>query len=125
MDRRQQAGREGEEIAARYLEHLGWSVIERNWRHGRDGEIDIVARQPEPAPGGALVICEVKTRRGMGFGSPLEAITVAKVRTLKRLAGAWLAEHPGHWAVVRIDAIGVLVRPGQEPDITHERDVTR
>src|SRR5947209_5487529 len=38
-------GREGEEIAARYLVRHGCAILARNWRVGR-GEVDIVAECP-------------------------------------------------------------------------------
>ena len=49
---RQSTGRCGEDLAATYLEDIGWQVLERNWRpeHGLRGELDIIAL--EPAPGG-------------------------------------------------------------------------
>ena len=64
-------------------------ILDRNWRC-RLGEIDIVAMEVEGADR-SLVFCEVKCRTGLGFGPPLEAITYAKVRKLRRLAGEWLA----------------------------------
>src|SRR5262249_40137265 len=62
-------GRTGERVAAEYLERAGLRVLDRNWRSAT-GEIDIVAAERQ-----VLVICEVKTRPGTGFGTPLEAIT--------------------------------------------------
>src|SRR3954453_22932911 len=61
-------GAHGERIAAAYLTDAGLRVLDRNWRC-RDGELDIVARD-----GDALVFCEVKTRRAVGFGHPVEAV---------------------------------------------------
>ena len=61
-------GAHGERIAAAYLTDAGLRVLDRNWRC-RDGELDIVARE-----GDALVFCEVKTRRGTGYGQPVEAV---------------------------------------------------
>ena len=63
-----QLGALGERIAAAYLTDAGLRVLDRNWRC-REGELDIVARE-----GDALVFCEVKTRRGIGFGHPVEAV---------------------------------------------------
>lgn len=51
-------GKYGEDLAARRLTETGMTVLARNWRGGRTGEIDIVARD-----GDALVVCEVKTRK--------------------------------------------------------------
>ena len=75
MDQRRTTGAQGEQIAVAHLEGLGWTVVDRNWRSGRLGELDVVALQPGPGRLGTLVFCEVKTRRGLGYGDPLEAIT--------------------------------------------------
>ncbi|WP_258544126.1 YifB family Mg chelatase-like AAA ATPase [Streptomyces ipomoeae] len=74
-------GRYGEELAARRLTEAGMTVLERNWRCGRTGEIDIVARD-----GDALVVCEVKTRRAGAFEHPMAAVTPTKADRLRGLA---------------------------------------
>jgi putative endonuclease len=98
-------GRYGEDLAARHLRESGLAILERNWRC-RDGEIDIVARD-----GDALVMCEVKTRSGTGFGTALEAVTPAKAARLRRLATQWLAARRLSVPEVRFDVIGVSRRP--------------
>jgi putative endonuclease len=96
-------GRYGEELAARHLADDGLAILERNYRC-ESGEIDIVARD-----GDVLVVCEVKTRAGLRFGTPLEAVTATKARRLRLLAGRWLADHSGlRPATVRFDVVGVL-----------------
>ena len=95
-------GRYGEEVAARHLRAQGIVVLERNWRC-ESGEIDIVGRD-----GGVLVICEVKTRSGVGFGLPAEAITRKKADRLRRLAYRWLQQHPAGGADVRFDVVSVV-----------------
>lgn len=119
MDR-QTLGRRGEDLAADYVEELGWRVVERRWRCAR-GEIDVVAVEPGPPP--VTVFCEVKTRSGLGFGEPLEAITVAKMARLRLLAGQWI-EQRGARSAIRIDGIGVLIQPGRDPLITHVRGIS-
>ncbi|MCL2315946.1 MAG: YraN family protein [Actinomycetia bacterium] len=117
---RQTTGRRGEHWAAQHLEALGWAIVERNWRCD-EGELDIVALAPhEPGPPD-LVVVEVKTRSGTGYGSPLEAITAAKARRLRRLAARWRREHPGIGAGLRLDAVGVVKAPGEAPRIAHVR----
>jgi len=124
MDQRRTTGAHGEQIAAAHLEGLGWTIVDRNWRSGRLGELDVVALQPGPGRLGTLVFCEVKTRRGLGYGEPLEAITYAKLGRLQALAGRWLATHDVRCDRIRVDAIGVLLRPAAEPVITHLQGVT-
>ncbi len=103
----------GERLAARYLRERGMQILDRNWRCG-EGEIDVVARDA-----GCVVVCEVKTRSGTGFGVPVEAVTWRKAARLRRLAAAWLAEHQVDAADVRIDVVGVLVPPGGRPRVQH------
>jgi putative endonuclease len=108
-------GAYGERVAARHLVEAGMVVLDRNWRC-RHGELDIVARD-----GRALVFCEVKTRRGTGFGHPVEAVTPAKQRRLRLLAQRWLAAHEEHAPDLRFDVVGVLVRPSRPPLVRHLR----
>lgn len=110
-------GRSGEDAAVAYLTSRGLQVVERNWRC-RYGELDIVARD-----GPVLVFCEVKTRRGTRFGSPVDAITVAKAARLRRLAGLWLAQGAGHQGQLRIDVIGILWHRDGTLAIEHLRGV--
>lgn len=95
-------GRYGEDVAARALADAGMVVLERNWRCDL-GEVDIVARD-----GGALVVCEVKTRRGAAFGTPAEAVTPRKAARLRRLAVRWMQDRGVHPTEIRIDVVGVL-----------------
>ena len=106
-------GSRGERIAAAYLRSTGLRLLDRNWRC-RDGELDIVARD-----GDALVFCEVKTRRGIGYGHPAEAVTAAKQRRLRTLAQRWLAAHEHHAPELRFDVVGVLVPPSGPARVTH------
>jgi putative endonuclease len=98
----------GERMAERFLRERGLVILDRNWRCAF-GEIDLVARD-----GGCLVVCEVKTRRGAAFGTPVEAVTREKLTRLRRLAAAWLAEHEVACPDVRVDVVGVL-RPRAGP----------
>jgi putative endonuclease len=95
-------GRRGEAIAAEHLVARGLTVLDRNWRCPQ-GEIDLVARD-----GSELVFVEVKTRAGLAYGHPLEAITAAKLARLRRLAAAWCEAHPGGHDRIRIDAVAVI-----------------
>jgi putative endonuclease len=84
---RRRLGRRGEMATARWYSGAGYTIVDRNWRCPA-GEIDLVALEPG---GSVVVICEVKTRSSTSFGSPAEAVTVAKQRRLRRLAALWLA----------------------------------
>jgi putative endonuclease len=118
---KKQIGVRGEDLACAELERQGLQVLERNWRC-RLGEIDIVAAEAG-ASGLTMVFCEVKCRSGLGFGHPLEAITFTKRRTLRQLAAVWMRQHRVKASAIRLDAIGVVLAPGEEPSVTHVRAV--
>ena len=108
-------GAYGERVAAAHLVAAGMSIVERNWRCDI-GEIDIVARD-----GDTLVVCEVKTRQGPDFGSPLEKVTSDKAERLRRLAARWIADRRVHPSDVRIDIVGVLRSPRGPAQVDHVR----
>lgn len=112
-------GRAGEERAARHLEARGYDVLDRNWRC-RDGEIDIVAIQ-----GKDLVVVEVKTRRGLGFGHPFEAVDDRKRARLWRLAAIWAAAHPevARGRALRVDAVALIGPDPASASIEHLEDL--
>ena len=79
MADKDELGRLGERLAAEYLQQAGMRILDRNWRCA-EGELDIVAAERR-----VLVACEVKTRSGLGFGSPLEAVS----RASRPGSGGW------------------------------------
>ena len=108
-------GAYGERVAAAHLVDAGMAIVERNWRCDI-GEIDIVARDGE-----TLVVCEVKTRRGAEFGSPLEKVTPDKAERLRRLAARWIAQTGIHPLDVRIDLVGVVRSQRGAAQVEHVR----
>lgn len=111
----------GEAFAADYLESLGWVILDRNWRCEL-GELDLVACD-DTDDRLVLVAVEVKTRTGTGFGHPLAAITHAKGARLRRLLATWCAENGGYFQAVRVDAVGIIKRPGRVPQVDHVRGI--
>ncbi|MFD3911183.1 YraN family protein [Streptomyces sp. NPDC088147] len=117
-------GRYGEDLAARRLADAGMTVLARNWRCGRVGEIDIVARDRDSGGRDVLVVCEVKTRRAGWFEHPMAAVTPVKADRLKRLAHCWLERYGGPPpGGVRIDLIGVLLPGRGAPVVEHAQGV--
>ncbi|GAA3529584.1 YraN family protein [Aeromicrobium panaciterrae] len=108
-ERNKAMGAYGERVAAEHLTRLGMVVLARNWTC-KFGEIDIVARD-----GSTLVICEVKTRSGHGYGGPFEAVTGHKARRLRRLATHWLEVHDVHPPSLRIDVVSVVMQDRGAP----------
>jgi putative endonuclease len=115
MNPKDALGRYGEDLAAGYLERSGLLIIERNWRCEL-GELDIIARENAD-----LVVCEVKTRRSLRYGTPLEAVSPRKIRRMRRLAIRWLEERTIHAEIIRFDVVGILAPVAGQPTIEHVR----
>ena len=125
MSRRgKDVGNRGENIAAAYLESIGYRILHRNYRFGRL-ELDLVCREP---PGdspdavfrqGEIVFAEVKTRSGLRFGHPEEAISETKQRRIAQAAQAWLRERSLEQAPCRFDVIAVVLQKNADPIVTH------
>ncbi|TFC52370.1 YraN family protein [Cryobacterium sp. TMT1-21] len=113
MARKDELGRQGEDCAAIFLAAAGYRLVARNWRCDQ-GEVDLIVEN-----GGEVAFVEVKTRSGTRFGHPFEAITVAKLARLRRLAAAWCDQSTLRPRCIRIDAIAVIIRPGADPVIEH------
>lgn len=117
-------GRNGEDVAARFLKKTGFSILERNYRNasGRAlGEIDIVARE-----GAEVVFVEVKalTLRTGREELPESAITAEKLHRLSRIAQAYLREAGSEDVPYRFDAVSVVFHEaGKEPDVRHLRNI--
>ncbi|MCW2514864.1 MAG: hypothetical protein JWR11_3906 [Mycobacterium sp.] len=116
---RAEIGALGEQLAVEHLKSCGLEVLARNWRC-RYGELDVIAVDQQA---GLVVFVEVKTRTSDRFGGVEQAVTPQKVRRLRRLAGAWLANQDRRWAQVRIDVVGVRIGRGPLPEITHVEGV--
>ena len=102
-------GRLAETRAAKYLEHLNYNILERNWhsslapyRKKGKGEIDIIAQ----SPGGQLIFVEVKARNGAKY-SPEKAVNKSKQASLKSLCESYIYRYQKIDSVVRFDVIAL------------------
>lgn len=110
---RQAVGAYGERRAVQHLVAAGLRIEARNWRCAL-GEVDIIAWDGED-----LVFCEVKTRRGAGFGTPAEAVVPAKARRLRHLAARWLEASRVNPREVRFDVIEVRLPKSGPARVDH------
>jgi len=111
---KKELGQWGENLAARYLEQRGYSILQQNFRTPY-GEIDLIAQI-----GGVTIFVEVKTRSTQAYGYPEEAVTDKKRIHLIETSQAYLQAHPdldGDW---RIDVIAVqILKDNPKPQIEH------
>jgi len=132
INKKQLAGRIGEDAACSFLRKKGYQVIARNFRV-RNGEIDIIAITKEIKKSSVLgnksedilVFVEVKTRLSTDFGTPFEAITHWKMQALVRTAEIYKMTHPQLPEAMRIDAVSVMLdEQNQVLDIEHIESIT-
>lgn len=109
----------GEDIATNYLKKKGYKIIERNFRKGY-GEIDIIAVKDK-----ILVFVEVKTRTSDKFGTPAEAITYGKLKSIIKTAEFYKLSNQNLPDQMRIDAILVkLDNSSGDFELEHLENIT-
>jgi len=98
-------GREGEILAAIYLEKNGYHIIETNFRCAI-GEIDIIAREKDE-----LVFLEVKTRTSKELGFPEQAVGIKKQKKMSQLALWYLQNKSIKDTASRFDVLAITMSP--------------
>ena len=111
---KQLLGRQGELIACTHLLENGYSILERNWRFGRE-EIDIIAQKE-----GEIIFIEVKTRNNEFAGSPVLAVSEGKRKIILRIANEYILSKDID-AESRFDIIGIVLN-SMEKKIEHIED---
>ena len=99
-------------MAERWLRRQGWRIMQRRFRNGHR-DIDLVAER-----GGVVAFVEVKARRGIAFGDPVEAVGWRKQRELARSARVWIDRHGRVEESYRFDVIGVWLQ-GERVRVRH------
>jgi len=87
-DKLQSIGVLTENLALKWLEEKGLSLITRNYRC-KTGEIDLIMSDHS-----CLIFVEVRYRRNSTFGSALESVNRQKQKKLLRTAQVFLTKHP-------------------------------
>jgi len=103
--KRRQLGKTGEQIAADYLSQNGYTILEKNFRSGRFGEIDIIAEE-----GSCICFIEVKTRTSDLFGAPSEAVDRNKRQKIRSLALIYLKQKRMGEREIRFDVVEIIAR---------------
>ncbi len=115
-------GRLGEDAAVDFLKKNGYTVIERNFRAGKN-EIDIIAADKR-----YIVFVEVKARThksegDMPFGRPAAAVTYEKQKRILAAARDYIRDHDLKGRQPRIDVIEIFLSPA--PKFASTREVTK
>ena len=95
-----------EQIAAEYLEHEGYQIVDRKYMYKKLGEIDIIARNDA-----TTVFVEVRYRTSTMYGTPEASLSAGKLRKVRRTASMWRTingedQIPCRFDVVAIDLVG-------------------
>ena len=101
---RHEIGKIGEDLATKYLENIGHSIIERNFI-AKQGEIDIIAKDKEE-----LVFIEVKTRTNALYGQPVDAVNRIKQKHLVKTVNYYLYLRNLENKFIRLDVIEVYLK---------------
>lgn len=103
MENSRKTGSQREEQAKKYLESLGYSILEENF-YARGGEIDLIGRED-----GYLVFIEVKYRSSIANGHPLEAVTLQKQNKIVGTARYYMHKNGiPEDTPCRFDVVGIL-----------------
>ncbi len=117
MPASQALGHRGEDLAHRYLQRRGYTVVGRNYRATSGmAELDIIAWES-----GKLVFVEVKTRATADYGPPDRAISDEKRVRLFRGAREYARRAGVDWQNTRFDIVGVVL--SDPPEFSHFHDV--
>ena len=107
MGRSREKGKAAEELASRYLQRKGYTIIARNFTSFW-GEIDIVAYEPKKR---CIVFVEVRSRSSDSLVHPADTITKRKKERIVKTALFLLKREKVTYEAIRFDVITVL--PGQ------------
>lgn len=97
-------GTEGEQKAVDFLIANQYSILKTNYRVGRIGEIDIIAKDAE-----YICFIEVKTRSSYSYGIPSEAVNFRKQQKIKQIASIYLSNTGNMDKCIRFDVIEILM----------------
>lgn len=115
---KQTVGSNGEEIAALYLSHKGYRILDHNWNLHHGCELDLVALKDNK-----LHFVEVKTRTSDKYGEPQIAINYHKMKNILQAIRTYRYQHASFDTEYQIDSIAVIYRSNQDYDLTHFLDI--
>jgi len=93
-----------EERAAEYLKNNGITILEKNYKVYRRGEIDLIGKDKN----GTLIFFEVKYRKSNLNGLAAEAVTYAKRKSICQAADYYRFKNSYEYSTpIRFDVIGI------------------
>ena len=114
----QKIGKTGEELAALYLTHNGYQILDHNWNLHRGCELDLVAMKER-----TLHFIEVKTRSSDQYGEPQVAINREKMKHICRAIQQYRYRRGFFNKESQIDSIAIIYRADNDYDLKHFLDI--
>lgn len=100
MNTREQ-GMLAEKLALKHLENNKLKLVTQNY-HCRGGEIDLIMRDESE-----IVFVEVRYRKNIFYGSPIESVTRQKQNRIIHTAQHYIQHHPQPNQNYRFDIVGI------------------
>lgn len=108
-------GKEGEKLAAEFLQKNGYEILDKNWIFQK-AEIDIIAQK-----GQILAVVEVKTRSSTDFGLPQDFVKPKKIQLLIKAVNEYVISRDLD-VEIRFDIIAIYKDQSQKFVIEHIED---
>ena len=104
FSKKRKFGNKGEDLACKYLQSKGFSILKRNYQ-SKFGEIDIIIRKNRE-----IIFVEVKTSKHDSYINPEENFNREKIRKLLKTIEFYLIENkiPENYSY-RLDLITVVL----------------
>lgn len=98
-------GKQGENLAKRYLISEGYNILYMNYKK-KIGEIDIIVTK-----NGIIIFVEVKARTSLKYGYPYESVNKKKQQKIISTSMVYLKERNIKNTQLRYDIIEVYLEP--------------
>lgn len=108
-----EVGDAAEQMAAEYLEDIGYEIVERQYSYKKLGEIDIIALLDS-----TYVFVEVRYRTSTAYGTPEASLSAGKLRRVRRTATMWRIVTGTDNDPCRFDVVAIDLARGN-PEIRH------
>ena len=100
-------GHLGENLAKRYLQRKGFTIIDENYRT-KFAEIDLIAQYKD-----ILVFVEVRTKVGNQFGTPEESLNRKKINKVIKNAQMYI-KYKRYAGKYRIDSVCIVLNENKK-----------
>ncbi len=117
MAKHLETGRQGENLAAEWLQAQGFELLHRNWKYSYF-ELDVVA-----VKAGILHFIEIKTRTTDTYGYPEEGVTPKKMERLMSAGEQFLVQQP-YWKRIQYDILSIRLHKHKAPEFFFIEDVS-